>query len=300
MLPWRTLCGPQLQLDTVAHLMFLEGMRRARPCRTGDVRIIGLEILDQLGPAERSTDIPAGLAGGPGTRRERWTLDRCGELVSYVVSLAPDPNGGTNIGADFSPERSGSDVPGTLRNRGVQLGQLERMDLAVAICDETVARYGQASEPQLRVAVATALVDKGLRLGLGLGLGQREQASAAYDEVVARFGETSEPELLVPVAGALLAKAELLWQLDRNWSFAVYDEVVARFGEAPEPELRSMAAQALLSKGARLEWDDRYEEAAAFYDEVVARFGEASEPELLRLVALARTHAARVRGTMAP
>ncbi len=295
MLPWQTTCGPQLQVDTVVHLLMMEGMRAARPCNLRDVRLIGLEILNQDGHAERSADIPAGLPGGLGARRECWTLDRCGELVAYVVSFAPDPNGGTNLSATYSAERSAPEVPRALRSRGVPLGKLDRLDLAVAICDEAVARFGQALEPELRIAVATALVNKGDRLLLGLG--QRDQANAVYDEVVARFGQASEPELLVPVAKALLAKGEQLWHVDREQAFAVLDEVVARFGEAPEPELRSKAAQALLGKGARLEWNDQYEQAAALYDEVVARFSEASEPELSRLVSLARTHTARVRAT---
>lgn len=253
MLPWQTSCGPQLQMDTMAHLMVMEGIRGARPCSLRDVRLIGLEILDQDGPADWSTDIPAGLPGVSGTRRECWTLDRCGELVAYVVSFAPDPTGGTNLSATYSADRSAPEVPKALRSRGVPLGKLDRLDLAVAICDEAVARFGQSVEPELRIAVATALVNKGERLLRGLG--QREQA------------------------------------------YAVYDEVVDRFGEASEPELRIMAAQALLSKGARLDWDDQNEQAAAFYDEVVDRFGEESEPGLSRLVALARTHAARVRAS---
>lgn len=95
-----------LQRDVWFQLMSLEGMREARgaarPC--GQVRLAGTEVLDQDGSAERSEDIPAGLPGGPGTWRERWTLDRCGEVVSYVVTFAPDPTGGTNFSVRFPPD----------------------------------------------------------------------------------------------------------------------------------------------------------------------------------------------------
>jgi tetratricopeptide (TPR) repeat protein len=281
-----------LQVDTLVHLMMLEGMRASRHCDTQQVRLIGLEILDQANPFVRRPGSGTGVPGGPDTSRECWTLDRCGELVAYVVAYAPDPNGGTNLSAAYSPERSAPRVPESIRDWGVSLGDLERVDLAIAICDEAIARNSGGTSLERRVAVATALVDKGLRLEQ---FGQREQAIAAYDEAVASVGDTTEPELLMPVAMALVARGGLLWRIDRAQAFAAYDEVIARFGEAEPVGLRCMAAQAILSKGVALEMDGHDDQAAAFYEDVIARFGDSDEPQLSRLVALAQSHAERTR-----
>lgn len=278
-------------MDTLMHLMMLEGMRGSPHCDARQVRLIGLEILEQADTSDRSPGSGTGLPGGPETSRECWTLDRCGELVAYVVSFAPDPNGGTNLSGAYAPERSAPRVAEALRGWGVALGDLERVDLAVAICEETIAR-SQGTSLESRAVVATALVDKGLRLGQ---LGQRDHAIAAFDEVVASVGEATEPELLVPVATALVAKGGLLWQVDRVRAFAAYDGVIARFGEADQPRLRSMAAQAILAKGAALEMDGRADQAGAFYEEVIARYSEAEDPELIRLVGIAQRNAERTR-----
>lgn len=33
-----------------------------------------------------------------GTGAERWTVDRCGKLVNYLVTFSPSPRGGTDFG----------------------------------------------------------------------------------------------------------------------------------------------------------------------------------------------------------
>jgi tetratricopeptide (TPR) repeat protein len=172
-------------------------------------------------------------------------------------------------------------------NLGVVLGDLERSEDAVAVYDDVVARFGDATEPALRERVAGALFNKGVRLG---ALQRSEDAVAVYDDVVARFGDATEPALRERVVGALVNKGLTLGALQRSEDeIAVYDDVVARFGDATEPALREQVAKALFNKGVRLEALERFEDAVAVYDDVVARFGDASEPILRQAVAIART-----------
>ena len=138
---WDTACDPELQVEVLRALVFEERRRGAGTCRTRSMRLIGLERLDPDGSAAGAAAVPAGVPGGPRHRRERWTLDCCGLLVAYVVDLAPDPDGGTKASVTFAPRASAPSVPKVLRDRGVRLGQLDQIDLAVAICDETVARF---------------------------------------------------------------------------------------------------------------------------------------------------------------
>ena len=60
-----------------------------------------------------------------------------------------------------------------------------------------IARYGDATDPDLVVLVAAALVSKGVTLG---ELGRPEEALAAYEEVIARYGDATDPELVDLVA----------------------------------------------------------------------------------------------------
>jgi tetratricopeptide (TPR) repeat protein len=77
---------------------------------------------------------------------------------------------------------------------------LNRSEEAIAVYDEVVKRYGEASELTLRETVANALYDKGLTLE---ELNRSEEAIAVYDEVVKRYGESSELSLRETVAGSL-------------------------------------------------------------------------------------------------
>jgi predicted RNA-binding Zn-ribbon protein involved in translation (DUF1610 family) len=115
---FETHCNPELQRDVWTQLLMFEGMREARgmaqPCR--QLRLARIEDLGRVDPTLPAGAPPSPL-GGPGSWHERWTLDRCGEIVSYTVTFAPDPNGGTNLGARFPPEvkalRRADDPEGT-------------------------------------------------------------------------------------------------------------------------------------------------------------------------------------------
>ena len=59
---------------------------------------------------------------------------------------------------------------------------------AIAVHDDVIARFGDATEPVLRKSVAMALVNKGAALG---GLDRFVEAIAVDDDVVARFGDAT-------------------------------------------------------------------------------------------------------------
>jgi tetratricopeptide (TPR) repeat protein len=166
---------------------------------------------------------------------------------------------------------------------GTTLQQLQRFSDAIAVYDEVVRRYGEASEPMIREQAAWALMKKAVTL---CQLQRSSGAIAECEEVVRRYGEASEPGIRQAVAWALLMKGVALVQLQRfSDVIAVYEEVVRRCGEAPEPGIRELVARALVIKGMTLRQLQRFSDAIAVYDEVVRRYGEASEPVIREQVA---------------
>lgn len=169
-------------------------------------------------------------------------------------------------------------VARSLVARGVMLAELNRSEEAIAVYEQVVARFGEATESVLREQVAGALLNKGVALGRQT---RSQEAIAAYEQVVARFGGAPEPVLREEVAQALLNKGAALGRLTRSEeAIAAYGQVVARFGEATEPVLREQVVKALLNKGVALGRLNRSGEAIGVYEQVVARFGEATEPVL--------------------
>ncbi|AVT75913.1 hypothetical protein RPPS3_18500 [Rhodopseudomonas palustris] len=159
-----------------------------------------------------------------------------------------------------------------------QLASSGRYEEALTVCDEVMNRFGAAEQPEFRVWVARALVNKGAALQL---LGRSEDAIVVYDDAVSQFGAAEEPGLRRQLARALVNKGGALKSLERSEdAIAVYDEVLNRFGAAEEPQLRVQVARALVNKGAALQLLGRSEDAIAVYDEVLNRFGAAEEPQL--------------------
>ncbi|MDD4929207.1 MAG: tetratricopeptide repeat protein [Gallionella sp.] len=165
-----------------------------------------------------------------------------------------------------------------LLSKGITLGQMQRNEEEIAVYDEVLRRYGEATETALRERVAKALLNKGFTLGQ---MQRNEEEIAVYDEVLRRYGEAAETALREPVAKALLNKGVTLGQMQRNKeAIAVYDEVLRRYGEAAETALRELVANALVNKGITLGQMQRNEEAIAACNEVVRRYGEAAETAL--------------------
>lgn len=190
-------------------------------------------------------------------------------------------------------------VAAALISRGNALGATEPA-AAIALYDEVVTRFGEATEPQLREQVAQALIGKAIIMREG---GEYEAATIAYGEVVTRFGEATEPELRAWLATALLHRGmalALLYPTDSTAALAAWDEVIIRFGEATEPKLREQVAGAALSKATILRDGGDTAGAVAAYDEVVARVGNATESKLRELVGIALVNKGRMLGSTDP
>ena len=188
----------------------------------------------------------------------------------------------------------------------------------MAVYDEVVRRFGEATEPRHPGEVAMALVNKGVVQG---ELTSPADAVAVYDEVVRRFGEATEPGIREMVAMAPVKKgvaqreptrpADAFSPMTRwcgasakppnpafgcRWpcvvskglrsgtarppadEMTVYDEVVGRFGDATEPGIRPYGGFGSSVQGYRAGNLTPPADAVAAYDEVVRRFGEATEP----------------------
>ncbi|MBV6506564.1 MAG: hypothetical protein ILNGONEN_02143 [Syntrophorhabdaceae bacterium] len=203
------------------------------------------------------------------------------ELSGYELVIAL----GDFLSRERIDESSQIIIAKSFIKRGYILGTLKRNEEEIAVYDEVVKRFGDASEAAVRKQVARALVNKGITLG---ELKRNEEEIAVYDEVVKRFGDASEAELREQVAEALVNKGITLGTLNRSEDeIAVYDEVVKRFGGASEEELREQVAKALVNTGVTLVKLNRHEEVIAVCDEVVKRFENASEAAVRELVARA-------------
>ena len=166
--------------------------------------------------------------------------------------------------------------------RGYQRWQQGRAEDALDAYDQVVRKFGHSEVPELHVAVAMALVNKGVSLG---ALNRLKEALAACDEVLHRFAESEVPDLQEFVAHALVSKSAALVELNRlEEALAACDEMLHRFAESEVPELLAAVAGALVNKGIALGALDRWEEALAVYDQVLHRFNDSDEPELVEQV----------------
>ena len=170
-----------------------------------------------------------------------------------------------------------------LVNKGMALGELQRGDEEIAVYDEVLKQFGDATEPQIRDQVAWALINKGVTLGT---LNRPEEEISVYDEVVRRFGR--EPRMDDPVATALVNKGVALAGLKRyEEEMRMYDEVVNLFGSTKEPSVAEQVITALIYKAQTLDELNRHEDEIRIYDMIIVRFGESSDLALRRHVAKA-------------
>ena len=93
-----------------------------------------------------------------------------------------------------------ADSVSVLMGRGVALGNTEE---AIAVYDELIARFGSATEVQVRKYVAEAMVNQGEVLE---SLGGKQQAMEVYEAIIRSFGEAREPALREQVGRALLKR----------------------------------------------------------------------------------------------
>ena len=176
-----------------------------------------------------------------------------------------------------------SGIARMLNAKGYAYVHLDQPEAAVAVWDEVIERFGASDAPEVQLAVAVVMANKGSLLGQ---LGEYEAALAVLDEVVAGFGDADTPEIQARVARALTDKGVSLEQLGRHEAaLEVFGEVVARFGDSDAPEIQAPIAWALARKADALEQLGEAEAATAALDEVIERFGASDAPEVRASVA---------------
>jgi len=151
-----------------------------------------------------------------------------------TLGSAQDPSGFFDQAMNPVQHTATREGPGDavrgLMARGIALGNQEE---AIAVYDEVIARFGSATEVQVRKYVAEAMVNQGEVLE---SLGGKQQAIEVYDEMIRRFGEAGEPALREQVGRAVL-KLETLGALPTQQAAPdpVAPEPVAPEPVAPEP-----------------------------------------------------------------
>lgn len=144
-----------------------------------------------------------------------------------------------------------------------QIAALGDSEKAIAICDEVLARLGDATGLDERVDVSGILAQKANLLHSN---DRGEEALAVYDDLLARFGEAQEFGIQEHVAGAYVGKSAALLRLNRlEEAIAVCEELLARFGNSPELRLRELASLGHFNRGSGFRSLGRIPEAIAAY-----------------------------------
>lgn len=169
--------------------------------------------------------------------------------------------------------------------RGVTLGELGRLDDAIAANDEIVNLYGNDTTPSMRTQVVKAQFNKGVSLGR---LERIDEAISVYDSINQQYGKDKDPIIRAQVATALFNKAFALGQ-QKHYAEAitVYDAVDRLYSVDPDMSLRVQVSEALVNKGYVLGQINKSAEAISVYDAIDRRYGTDPDPILRARVATA-------------
>ena len=183
--------------------------------------------------------------------------------------------------------RSAGDFLSWVLIRANRLAEQNRLEEALAICDEAVRRFGDRQGLIARVSV--------YRGNVLARLNRSDEALAEWDEVVRRFGTSKIPSFLFVVALAQFGKGIVLGLLDRSdEALVAWDEVVRHLEASEASHDLVLVAKSLVNKGTALLGFNRLDEASTAWDEVVRRFGQSDLPVLREQVEKALTNKAVV------
>ena len=132
-------------------------------------------------------------------------------------------------------------------------------------------RLSTSSKPVERLAVATALFGKALKLS---EQGRSAKAIQVYDRLLTAFADESEALFQEMIAGALFNRGNMLRELGKpDDALLAYETVVSRFGTSDVLPIREKVALALYNSAKILEQDTaRIKDAIRAYDQIVERF----------------------------
>ncbi len=172
-----------------------------------------------------------------------------------------------------------------LHTRAIAYEKLEDFQGVVAVCDEMVERFDDASDHTLLARMARVLIH-GARARYELG--ELALTVSAYDEVIERFGTSDAPDFQFPVALALLKKGDLqVQQRELGLAVSAYEEVITRFGTSDAPGIQLLIAWALSQKGDLQVQQGELALAVSAYEELIVRFGVSDVPAIQVLAAWA-------------
>ena len=172
-------------------------------------------------------------------------------------------------------------VANALVEKSNLLCRLRRFQEAIVTYDEAVVRPVPKKCPELRSALAAALLNKAVCLRES---GRRDDALRACDNLIRDFDANDSAVSLV---GALALRALLLGEMEQTvQEMATYDEMERLFGsgEAFPSLVLVVFAKARLSKAARLSRLERWDESIAECDRLVVHFGESLAADLWETV----------------
>ena len=140
-------------------------------------------------------------------------------------------------------------------------------------------RISTSSKPVVRLAVATALFGKALKLS---EQGHSAEAIQAYDRLLTAFADESEPLFQEMIAGALFNRGNMLREIGKiDDALLAYETVVSRLA-------REKVALALYNSAKILEQDTaRIEDAIRAYDQIGERFRASPQGYPLKIAAQA-------------
>jgi tetratricopeptide (TPR) repeat protein len=161
--------------------------------------------------------------------------------------------------------------------RGIVLWSQERREDADAAYQQVIDRYGEATDPSLRVAAAGALIWQAMMKG-------GEDAVARYQRVIDTYGDDPDRGVRRQVAWALQLQGTALRGLRRSDdALAAQQRVIDHYGADPEPGFRGIVAEAVRGQGDVLKDLGRPEDALAAYQRVIDRYGDAPEDSAHRV-----------------
>jgi tetratricopeptide (TPR) repeat protein len=167
--------------------------------------------------------------------------------------------------------------------------QMRNPKAAVAAYERLDQRFGQETDPAIRMVIADALFKKSEAL---TEQGDTRAAIAAYEEIDRRYAEDRDAGFRLRAVRALFAKGALLGKQgtgeehdselmpmgsrpsgDTAAAVAVYDDIVRRFGRDKDPNIHNIVGGTLLKKSEALRLTGDDQGTVAVYDEIVERFG---------------------------
>ena len=176
---------------------------------------------------------------------------------------------------------------GTLLGNAGVLYARNRVEDALATCDELVHRFGESDVPDVSLLVAFGFFTKGATLRQ---LDRQEDALAAYDEGVLRFDLIGTPNSFDQLMEMFVRRDAEIGELPQDMpeeAINAWNEMIPLIVAGDVPASSMFTATALVEKGGILYGLNRSEEALAVYDEVIQRFGESNAPALVEPIVTA-------------